>query len=133
MELSRDEYVNRGYRLTSLTSSPGYIDLQRIAEALIQRARDAYERFEGWDAMQILALQQRIKTSIEFRDQLFATVNQQIEASRQQELSIHAEEHSAKPEMQKADEADELRAKALALFESMNPTPESDGRIAGTF
>jgi hypothetical protein len=132
MELSRDEYVNRGYRLTSLTSSPGYLDLQRIAEALCQKAVDAAMRFEGWDAQQLLCLQQRAKACLEFRDKLFATVAEQIAASRQQEFAIRSEEHTAKPEEAKADEADDLRARALKLYEMMN-VPESDGRIPGAF
>jgi hypothetical protein len=132
MELSRDEYVNRGYRLTSLTSSPGFHDLERIAEALCQQAVDTLVRFEGWDSEQLLALQQRAKACLEFREKMFATIGEQIKASRQQEFSNAAADHAAKPEPQKADEADDLRTRALKLYELMN-VPESDGRIAGSF
>jgi len=98
-ELSRDEQVNRTNRLLALRQSPGWIDLVRISEALVAKAKDTACRFGGWDMQQSFCLQQRAKAAIEYHEELFGMISDQIS----QGLNPEA----------KASEADDLREKVL--------------------
>src|SRR5258708_6870249 len=134
VEFTKDELVNRAHRLVAVMSHPGMADVRGIIEEMCFSAAQTLIKYEGWQPGEIQTLQARAKVAYELRDLLYATIHQQIAMGEQQQQSIYAEQHFAKPEAQKVVDSDDIREKALKLYDQLYPTrEEDDGRIPGTY
>jgi phosphate uptake regulator len=111
-------------RLYSLKTHPGYYDLVRMSEGVVQMAEDAFINFEGWDKDELQARSLAFQAAKRFHKLLFSKIEEAI-ASGIEELRAtrQAEDPFAK---EHADMADDLRVAALQ-FES------NETRIPGTY
>jgi len=125
VDFTRDEFINRGQRLISLTTSPGWHDLQQIVEDLCFQTAQTLIKFEGFEPLAIQALQSRAKVAYELRDAIYLQIQQQISMGQNQESILRTEQHIAEPESQKTDDADTLRERALRLFDQLHPAKEA--------
>lgn len=77
--------IARGNRLLHLATSPGFNDLRRLVDELVQEASDASADFPGWDSEQIVMLKVRHQAAKEMRDQIFARLNSLIDSTTSSE------------------------------------------------
>lgn len=133
MQGQEDAIVQFGLLLQSVTSNPGWHCIQVIIEEMCKEANDNLIHFEGWDKDQIAALQARAKTAYEFRDGLYKTIQLRIQRGESQNFCNLQAAQFSKPDAQASTDADELREKALKLFDLQNPVRQDDGRPAGTY
>jgi len=131
MDFTPNAFVNRANVLIGLTSHPGWHELQVILEELCQQTAETLIKFEGWEPQAIMVLQARSKCAYEIRDALYTAIRQRIQMGQEQEMHIATQEQFEKAEPQKVTDSDDIREKALRLFDMMNPAREAkDGEIA---
>jgi hypothetical protein len=134
MDFTSDAIINRGQLLVSVTSHPGFHEIKQIIEEMCQSAAEALIKFDGWQPEAIQALQQRAKAAYEFRDGLYAAIQERIRMAEQQQQFVMQQTHFAKSESEKVLGSDEIREKALKLYDQMYPVrEEDDGRLPGTY
>lgn len=119
--------VDRAQRLLSLREHPGFLDLIRLSQELVQTAVDNCSNYPGWDAQQIVVLKVRQQTAMEHHKLLFSKLQQVIDIGLQEGRDlIAARVLESKTPQQIVEESDTLRAKMLESFGDM------DVRIAGS-
>jgi|ERR1700676_499676 len=118
--------IERANRLISLRTHPGFLDLLRLSQELVQSAADICADFPGWDAQQIVVLKVRMQAAKEHHALLIAkiqdAIQQGLDEGREQSSTLPAK--SAEDSM---DQGDFVRQKMLERFE------EFDSRPAGSF
>lgn len=77
--------IARGNRLLHLATSPGFNDLRRMIDVLVQESADASADFGGWDSEQIVMLKVRHQAAKEMRDQIFDRLNSLIDSTTSSE------------------------------------------------
>jgi exosome complex RNA-binding protein Csl4 len=118
--------IETANRLISLRSHPGYLDMLRIAQELVQNAADVCADFPGWDPQQIVVLKVRMQTAKEFKDLLIAKINEAIRAGVD-EARAQISSMPNKTVEDAVDQGDFVRQKVLENFE------EQDNRSAGSY
>jgi hypothetical protein len=121
-EISKEEQINRSNRLLSLKQSAGWNDFVRICEVLVSRAAETAIRFEGWDMQQSFCLHQRAKTALEFKEEIFIEIANQIKAGLNPEP-----DPIPQPEQKSAIDPDALREKILREMKESHDTGFSMG------
>ncbi len=119
--------IERANRLLSLRSNPGFIDLQRIAQDLVQNAADQCADYGGWDDRQIVVLKVRMQCAKEFKDLLFAKIIEAIREGVQEQAA--ASNLADKTPAEILDQGDYVRQQVLTKFEEF----DAEGRLPGTY
>jgi hypothetical protein len=118
--------IDRANRLISLRANPGFLDLMRISQDLIQSAVDTCSDYPGWDPQVMVVLKVRMQAAKEHHQLLFSKIQDAIsdgvEESRAQVASM-----SAKTAAEAVDQGDYVRQKVLETFD------QYDSRPAGSF
>ena len=126
--------IERANRLMSLKAMPGYLELIRISQRLVEEATAQLVDFNGWDEKQIAVLKARAQAAKEHHSLLFSLIDQYIqdgynEAQSQQQRAGLPSDESARAVI---EEADRLRASVLAAGLETGQI-QDDERIAGSY
>lgn len=116
--------IDRANRLISLKAHPGFIDLLRISQELVQEAADICADYPGWDTQQIVVLKVRMQCAKEHHQMLLAKVLDAIKAGVDEDEMAN---RPVKTAAEVLDQGDYVRQAVLQKFE------DSDLRIAGSF
>jgi hypothetical protein len=118
--------IERANRLISLKANPGWWDLIRLSQDLVDEATAACADFGGWDPQQIVVLKVRMQTAKEYQRLLIDRVNIAIQHGVE-------EARAALPTMPEKsateilEQGDYVRQKVLERFE------EIDTRSPGSY
>ena len=101
-------------RLSVLKASPGWNDLLRLSQELVDRTVQNVQSYNGWDPHQVILLVARMQAAKQHHDMLFGQITSLVDEGRHQQMIdiINAAENAlnTRNEMQ---EADRLREVAL--------------------
>ena len=112
-------------RLYSLKIHPGYHDLVRMSESVVQIAEDAFINFRGWDKDELQARSLAFQAAKRFHTLLFSKVEEAISSGIEE---LRAAKQEAEPfSREVADMADDLRVAALQFAD------DNETRIPGTY
>lgn len=118
--------IERANRLISLKSHPGFFDLLRLSQELVQSAADICADYGGWDAQQIVVLKVRMQTAKEHHQMLIAKIHEAITLGVEEGKALAPTLPEKSPEDMVA-QGDYVRAKTLQKFE------EIDTRAPGSY
>jgi hypothetical protein len=130
--LDTSDTVALGNRLHALKQSPGYGDLYRISDTLVKKAIAALVEYPGWDQAQIAILKARAQAATEHHAMLFTLVNEALVDASRESNNIAQDDASRRSPREVVQEADELRAASLHVFEGIDQLIQ-DSRPAGSF
>lgn len=118
--------VERANRLLSVKSNPGFIDILRISQQLVDEATDASVDYPGWDAQQITVLKCRAQAAKEHHQQLIrrimAAIQDGLDAAKADLSSM-----PAKTPTEIIEQGDLVRQEFLKKAEDL------DSRVPGSF
>lgn len=120
--------IERANRLLALRQHPGFFDLLRISQDIVQTAADVCAEYPGWDAQQIVILKVRMQCAKEHHQLLIQKMQEAIrEGVEQRAAQVDREELQNTP----ADgQADFVRREVLNRFADMDV---EDQRAAGSY
>ena len=118
--------IERANRLLGLRSHPGFMDLLRLSQEIVQSATDICADFGGWDAQQIVVLKVRMQAAKEHHELLIAKMQDAIRAGVEEDSMRRASMPEKSPEDVLA-QGDYVRQEVLTKFDEM------DSRAAGSF
>ena len=124
--------IERANRLISLRAHPGFNDLLRLSQELVQSAADICADYPGWDDKQIVVLKVRMQAAKEHHQLLLAKINEAIEEG----ISEGREKSPSLPEKTAAEaleQGDFVRMRVLEKFSDMDNNPVTDNRPAGSY
>lgn len=116
--------VERANRLIGLKNHPGWNELIRIGQELVQQATEIARDYPGWDPMQLMCLQSRAKAASEYHSLMIATVAKYIQEGVAEAMEFNANAQANKPHT--IEEADDLRRAVLSH-------KEDDARVPGSY
>lgn len=70
--------IERGRRLIDLRQCPGYVDLVRISEKLIEKATEDLISYDGWDKEQAWALQVKANAAKSHHEALLTAIEETV-------------------------------------------------------
>lgn len=118
--------MERANRLISVRSNPGFLDILRISQDIVQSATDTCTDYPGWDTMQVMVLKVRMQCAKEHHNLLIAriqdAIREGIEEGRAQVANL-----PAKTPAEMVDQGDYVRQAVLEKFD------EYDNRPAGSY
>ena len=118
--------IERANRLLGLRSHPGFIDLLRLSQEIVQSAADICADFGGWDAQQIVVLKVRMQAAKEHHELLIAKMQDAIRAGVEEDSMRRSSMPAKSPEDVLA-QGDYVRQEVLTKFDEM------DSRAAGSW
>lgn len=118
--------IERANRLHALKHHPGFPDLVRITQDLVQEAINACTRYPGWDSQQIVVLKVRQQCAVEFHDAVLVRIDNAIQAGIAESRALMAN-LPEKTASEIVDQSDYVRQKVLESFQ------EQDNRVAGSY
>src|SRR5271154_3505234 len=119
--------IERANRLLGLRAHPGFADLLRLSQELVQSAADICADYPGWDSQQIVVLKVRMQCAKEHHTMLLAKINEAILAGiAEQAAAQNLPKKSAADAM---DQGDLVRQEVLTHFAGM----DEDNRPAGSY
>jgi hypothetical protein len=119
--------IERANRLLGLRAHPGFMDLVRISQEIVQIAADICADYPGWDPQQIVVLKVRMQCAKEHHALLLAKINEAILAGiAEQSVAQNLPKKSASEAM---DQGDLVRQEVLTHFADM----DEDNRPAGSY
>jgi hypothetical protein len=119
--------IERANRLMHLRAHPGFPDLTRISQDLVDDAAAISIDYPGWDVQQIAVLKARAQAAKEHHALLFAKIAEAIrEGIQEQAASTNLSEKSPAEILETGDL---VRQEVLTKFEEMS----SEGRLPGTY
>ena len=116
--------IERANRLISLKAHPGFIDLLRISNDLVQEATTTLVIYPGWDKDQISVLKARAQAAKEHHEQLFTRI---IRAIQEGINEAKESELPGKSVSDALEQGDYVRTAVLEKFEDL------DSRIPGSY
>lgn len=124
--------IERANRLISVRAHPGFLDIVRMSQEIVQSAVDQCMDYPGWDEKQMMVLTIRQKCAKELRQLLFDKINDAIadgiaEAKAQTTESTMPTKTAEQTAEQAVDQSDYVRMKMLERFD------ENDMRAAGSY
>lgn len=123
--------IERGNRLLAIRQHPGFNDLIRIGQDLVQEAMEQSRDFGGWDPQQIAILKVRHQAAFEYHTRLLARMQSYIEQAITEVRAAQNENPKAEPTAQEIlDNGDFVRQEMLKRFEQMD---QVDNRPAGSY
>jgi hypothetical protein len=118
--------VERANRLLSVKSNPGFIDILRISQQLVDEAAAQSIDYPGWDAQQITVLKCRAQAAKEHHQQLIrrimAAIQDGLDAAKADLSSM-----PAKTPTEIIEQGDLVRQEFLKKAEDL------DSRVPGSF
>jgi hypothetical protein len=118
--------VERANRLLSVKSNPGFIDILRISQQLVDEAVAMSVDYPGWDAQQITVLKCRAQAAKEHHQQLIrrimAAIQDGLDAAKSDLASM-----PAKTPTEIIEQGDLVRQEFLKKAEDL------DSRVPGSF
>lgn len=118
--------IERANRLISLRDNPGFFDLLRLSQELVQSAADICADYGGWDAQQIMVLKVRMQTAKEHHQMLIAKIQEAIKVGIEEGLANAPTLPEKSPE-QIMEHGDFVRQAVLQKFD------EVDTRSPGSY
>lgn len=118
--------IERANRLMSLRANPGFLDLIRLDQELMQEAVDACSEYPGWDPQVMVMLKVRMQIAKEHHKALLYKINQAIEQGVA-EAKEHVDNLPQKTAAEVIEQGDFVRQRTLEHFN------ELDSRAAGSF
>jgi hypothetical protein len=118
--------IERANRLMSLRAHPGFLDVIRISQELVQSAIETCIDYPGWDKDQITVLKVRMQAAKEHHVLLLSKIEEAVQAgiAEGKALSTMLPPKTAEESI---DQSDYVRQEMLKRFE------EQDQRIAGSY
>lgn len=119
--------IDRANRLMGLRSHPGFSDLIRLSQDLVQQSADILIEYAGWDPQQIMVLKARAQAAKEHHLKLISIINDAIEIgiAEQRALQNTLPEKTA---AEAVEQGDYVRQQVLTRFREMD-----DMRVAGSY
>lgn len=118
--------IERANRLMSVRSHPGFLEILRISQNIVQMAVDNCADYPGWDAQQIVVMKVRMQCAKEHHQLILSEIQRAIEEgvgeAREQVANL-----PAKSAEDAVDQGDFVRQRVLETFSEM------DNRLPGTF
>lgn len=118
--------VERANRLLSVKSNPGFIDILRISQQLVDEAAAASIDYPGWDSQQITVLKCRAQAAKEHHQQLIrrimAAISDGLEAAKTDLATLPAK-----------TPAEILEQGDLVRQEFLKKADELDSRVPGSY
>lgn len=120
--------MERAKRLLSVRTHPGFLEIVRISQEIVQTATDQLVEYEGWDKDQIAVLKARAQAAKEHHMLLLARIQSAIEEGEAEARAL-IEENAipVKTAQEVVEESDELRARVLRKI------TEQESRPAGSY
>lgn len=119
--------IERANRLMSVRTNPGFLDILRISQEIVQSAADTARDYPGWDLQQMLVLKVRSQVAKEHHDLLLAKINEAIREGID-ERKRTASTVPAKTPTEVLEQGDLVRQEVLTKFDEMD-----DMRAAGSY
>jgi hypothetical protein len=117
--------IERANRLISVRTNPGYLDIIRISQELVDSATAISVDFGGWDPQQVVVLKCRAQAAKEHHACLFARINEAIREGVAEQASSTM---PAKTAADAVDQGDFVRQEVLTKFDEMD-----ESRPAGSY
>jgi hypothetical protein len=118
--------IERANRLLGLRSHPGFLDLLRLSQTLVQDAADTCADFGGWDSQQIIVLKVRMQAAKEMHQALITRMQNAIQAGLD-EAKATLPTMPAMTATEMMDQGDLVRQHVLQNFETMDADQRSPG------
>lgn len=118
--------MERANRLISLRANPGFFDLLRLSQELVDSTTAILVDYGGWDAQQITVLKVRAQAAKEHHDLLLAKINEAIQLGISEGREVNST-LPAKSAEEAVEQGDYVRQKVLQHFEA------EDGRLPGSY
>jgi hypothetical protein len=119
--------IERANRLMALRVHPGFSDLVRISQSLVDEATAIAIDFAGWDAQQISILKARAQAAKEHHALLFAKMTEAIrEGVEEQAASANLPDKSVREVLETGDL---VRQEVLTKFSDL----EQESRLPGSY
>ena len=118
--------MDRANRLISLRQHPGFLDVLRISQEIVQSAADQCADFPGWDPLQITILKVRMQVAKEHHQLLIGKINDAIHTGLAEAAAL-ASSLPVKTPQEMLDQGDYVRQQVLKTFDGM------ESRSAGSY
>ncbi len=119
--------ITRANNLLGLRAHPGFVDLVRISQAMVDEAGRVSITYPGWDMQQMMVLKARAQAALEHHELLFAKITEAIrEGIQEQAASANMSDKSVSEVL---EQGDLVRQEVLTRFSEM----DQDGRLPGTY
>lgn len=116
--------IDRANRLMALRQHPGFADLIRLSQDMVQSAVDNCSNYPGWDPQQIVVLKVRQQTATEYHSLLLARISEVIQSGvEEMRAQIAAGSAPEKSVSDIVDQGDRVRQAVLTKFEEMDKQP----------
>ena len=113
--------IDRANRLMALRQHPGFADLLRLSQELVESAVAACSEYPGWDAQQIVVLKVRMQAAKEHHALLLARITEAItQGVEEMRLQIDAGAAPKKTVSEIVDQGDRVRQEVLTKFAEMD-------------
>ena len=118
--------IERANRLMSLKANPGWWDLIKLSQELVDGAQSTSTDFGGWDPQQIIMLKCRAQAAKEHHQLLLARINDAIQSGIDEARSTFST-LPVKTAEEIVEQGDLVRQEVLKRFEDMV------NRVAGSY
>jgi hypothetical protein len=118
--------IERANRLLSVKANPGFIDILRISQQLVDEAVNASVDYPGWDAQQITVLKCRAQAAKEHHQQLIRRIMVAIQDGLDA-AKVDLENLPQKTAAEVIDQGDLVRQETLKHFSDL------DSRVPGSY
>jgi hypothetical protein len=119
--------IERANRLMGLRAHPGFVDLIRISQELVQEQADNCAGYPGWDAQQIVVLKVRMQCAKEHHAMLLGKINEAImDGIAEQRVAPNLSDKSTAEVL---DQSDLVRQEVLTRFSDM----DAETRVPGSY
>ena len=113
--------IERANRLISVRSNPGFLDILRISQSLVDSAAAVLVDYGGWDPQQIMVLKARAQAAKEHHNMLLGGINDAIrEGVEEGRAQVQDQPKTATDAL---DQGDYVRQKTLERFDDMDTRP----------
>lgn len=120
--------IERANRLIGVRSHPGFLDLVRISQDILQEAREHTEDYPGWDPEIVMVLKVRQQTAKDYLERWLQLINKAIdEGVAEARAQVEAANIPAKTAEESVDQGDYVRQRVLETFTEM------ETRVPGSY
>ena len=125
--------IERANRLISVRSNPGFLDILRLSQEMVDDAVQVCINYGGWDPQQIVVLKIRMQAAQEHHTALIAKIQNAIQEGIAEYSALNkaaSTQSNAVPEKTPAEvieQGDFVRQEVLTKFTDM------DNRIPGSY
>ena len=127
-ETTTTPLIERANRLIALRAHPGFLDLIRLSQEMVDEAIASTSDYPGWDAQQITVLKVRQQAAKEHHKRLFGKINEAIAAGIEDGVA-NLSNLPEKTAVEMMEQGDFVRQKVLQRFDQM----DEDLRAAGSY